>query len=175
MRHLYLLRHAKSDWSGEFASDRERRLAPRGRRAAATIGRFLGAIGQAPDAVFTSPAVRARSTVELAADAGSWSCDVEVVDRLYGGSPEELLTAVQGADDAIERLMLAGHEPVWSESVGRLIGCAEVRMVTAATARVDLPIDRWSEAKFGIGTLVWLCTPKTLARFARGGAAQESR
>lgn len=166
MRHLYLLRHAKSDWSGEIGTDRERPLAPRGRRAAATIGRFLTAVRQPPDAIITSPAVRARETVEIGAESGGWSCPVDTAEALYGGSTEELLEVVRGADDAAPRLLLAGHEPTWSESVGRLIGSGRVRMVTAAVARIDLPVERWSEARFGDGTLVWLCTPKLLQRFA---------
>ena len=166
MRHLYLLRHAKSDWSGEFGSDRERDLTSRGRKAAATIGRFLTAVRQAPDAVLTSPAVRARRTVEIAAEAGEWGAPIATAERLYGGSADSLLEVVRGADDQAVRLLLAGHEPIWSESVGRFVGSGRVRMVTAAVARVDLPFHRWSETRFGYGTLAWLCTPKLLQRFA---------
>lgn len=172
MRHLYLLRHAKSDWSAELTADFDRPLAPRGRRAAGTVGRFLTAIRQVPDAVVTSPAVRARSTVEVAAEAGGWRCPVATAEQLYSGSTEQLLTVVREVDDGVLRLLLAGHEPTWSESVGRLIGSGRVRMVTAAVARVDLPVDCWAEAAFGTGTLAWLCTPKLLRRFA---SPQESR
>ncbi len=164
MKRLYLMRHAKSDWDGAFSSDHERRLAPRGRRAAQTVGRFLSSVG-APQAVVTSSAVRARTTVEIAAKAGGWECGVEVTDALYGCSPEALLGVSRTADDAVERLLLAGHEPAWSETAGRLVGAASIRMVTAAVACIDLPIVSWNEIRFGVGTIKWVVTPKLLQRF----------
>lgn len=175
MRHLYLLRHAKSDWSGDYAGDRERPLAPRGERAAATMGRFLNAARQAPDLVVSSPAVRARRTVEIAATEGGWRCSVEIADELYGGSTEDLLEVVRSTGTETGRLLLAGHEPTWSAAVGRWIGSGSVRMVTAALARIDLPLDDWTEARWGAGTLAWLCTPKLLQRFDDSVARQESR
>ena len=46
-----MLRHAKSDWQADYGEDDLiRPLAPRGRRAARTVGRFLAAGGQAPGA-----------------------------------------------------------------------------------------------------------------------------
>ncbi len=166
MRHLYLVRHAKSDWSGEYTADIDRPLAARGRRAAATVGRFLASVRQRPDLVVSSPAVRALSTVEIAAEVGKWDCPIEVAECLYGGSPDHLLAVVRETENAVQRLLLAGHEPIWSESVGRLIGNGRVRMVTAAVARIDLPIEQWSEARFDVGTLAWLCPPKPLQRYA---------
>ncbi len=165
MKRLYLLRHAKSDWRSGSATDHERPLTARGRRAASTVGRFLTAIGQAPEAIVTSSAVRARSTVEIAATAGGWVCPVAETERLYDSSPDELLAVVRETDEGVRRLLLAGHEPVWSESAGRLIGGGRVRMVTAAVVRIDLAGDGWREAAFGAGTLVWAVTPKLLQRF----------
>lgn len=165
MKSVYLLRHAKSDWSGDYSTDHERPLSKRGRQAATTIGRFLSAIRQPPEAVITSTAVRARTTVEIAASSGGWSCPILEKPALYGGSTEEVLMAIRGAPAATGRLLLAGHEPVWSDAVSRLAGGGAVNMVTAAVARVDLSIDSWEQAGFGLGTLAWLVTPKLLQRF----------
>jgi phosphohistidine phosphatase len=41
---LLIMRHGKSDWEGGVA-DHERPLAPRGVRAAQSMGRFLAAAG----------------------------------------------------------------------------------------------------------------------------------
>ncbi len=165
MKRLYLLRHAKSDWQGDSPTDHDRPLSARGRRAASTVGRFLAAVGQRPDAVVTSTAVRARATVEIAASAGGWSCPVTATERLYAGSPDRLLEVVRETDDAVGRVLLAGHEPVWSESAGRRIGGGRIKLVTAAVVRIDLESARWRDAAFGAGTLAWLVTPKLLTRF----------
>ena len=52
--------------------------------------------------------------------------------------------------------MLIGHEPTWSETVSRLIGGGTLKYPTAAVARVDLDVDVWAEAAFGLGTLIYL-------------------
>jgi phosphohistidine phosphatase len=76
---LYLLRHAKSDWNNAFDGDHDRPLAPRGIEAAERVGRVLAAAGEIPDRILTSSAVRARTTVELAAESGDWASPQVVV------------------------------------------------------------------------------------------------
>ncbi|MBT8491976.1 MAG: histidine phosphatase family protein [Deltaproteobacteria bacterium] len=164
MKRIYFLRHAKSAWDSDAASDHERPLAPRGVAAAGTIGRFLAAVGQVPDAIVTSSALRARSTVELASEAGGWDVEVQIGPDLYGASPDRLLHEVRRQPQGASRLLLVGHQPTWSETVGLFVGQAEVKMVTAALARVDLWSEQWTDADFGRGVLAWLVTPKVLQR-----------
>lgn len=164
MKHLYFLRHAKSDWSAGFSSDHERPLAPRGEHAASEIGRFLTAIDQEPESVIASTAARARSTAELAKEAGGWKTEIETSRDFYEAVPGTLLLTIRRQPDEISRLLLVGHQPTWSEAVGLFVGGAEVKMVTAALARVDLGIERWEDAAFGRGVMCWLVTPKLLAR-----------
>lgn len=164
MKSIYFLRHGKSAWDTDAASDHERPLAQRGVAAAATIGRFLAAVDQVPDAIVTSSALRARSTVELASEAGGWDVQIEVEPELYGANPDRLLREVRRQPQGVARLLLVGHQPTWSETVGLFVGQAEVKMVTAALARVDLWSELWTEAEFGRGVLNWLVTPKLLQR-----------
>lgn len=159
MPELLLLRHGKSDWDapGGRDADAERPLNARGRRAAAAMGAFLTATGNTPDAAVTSPAVRARTTLELAAGAGGWGCPVRVVDDLYGGGPEAVLAVVRAEPAATGRLLVVGHEPTWSTTVELLTGAA-VRFPTATLACVEL--DDWAGAAPGTGTLAWLVPPR---------------
>lgn len=163
MLSLYLLRHGKSDWEAGVGSDHERPLAPRGRRAARRVGRFLSDLGQAPDAVVSSTAVRACTTAELALSEGSWQCSMRTTESLYLPSPPALLAEARGAQRSVERLMLVGHEPTWSDSVSLFAGGGRVKMVTAALARLDFYGDDWNRIDFGTATLAWLVTPKLLA------------
>ena len=157
-----MLRHAKSDWSADTGEDLERPLAPRGRHAARLVGRYLTAIDRVPDLVVCSPAARARSTIELAAQAGDWSAPVEFTGELYGNGPAAVLEVVRRQDARHKTLLLAGHEPTWSELVGRLIGGATVRFPTAALASIRFQAETWSEVRDGSGVLELLITPKTL-------------
>ena len=165
VRRLYLLRHAKSDWDALYGSDHDRPLSARGRRAASTVGRFLGRQPQPPQTAVSSTAVRARNTIEIALQDGGLRCRLRLDDRLYGASVETLLAVAWECEDESSSLILVGHEPTWSAAAGRLVGSAEIRMVTGSLARIDLPIESWRDARWGSGSLRWLVTPKLLQRF----------
>ena len=161
-RRLLLLRHAKSDWDAAYGDDHERPLAPRGRRAARLIGRFLRAVDRTPDLVITSSAVRAKSTVELATEAGGWAAALEVSDELYGSEPRRVMEVLWRRGGSAPTVLLAGHEPVWSSLAGGLIGGACLRFPTGALASLRFEVDDWRDAKRG--ELEWMITPKLLER-----------
>lgn len=161
MKTLYLIRHAKSDWHSPGADDHERPLNRRGVKAAKLMGRFLSAIGQEPDAVVASSAVRARDTAELMIEAGGWTCPVRVTRSFYESRPEAVLQDVTSESDAYERLLIAGHEPTWSGLVRGLCG-GQVKMVTAGLARIDFDVASWSQVEPGRGLMVWFVPPKLL-------------
>jgi phosphohistidine phosphatase len=162
MKTIYLLRHGKSDWDATFEADPGRPLAARGRSAAGVTGRVLSRLGEVPDRVVASPAVRARDTAALAAEAGGWATPVEEDAALYDTVPSKVLAWLAAGADC-QRLLLAGHEPCWSGLVELLTG-GRVEMPTAALARIDFEIDRWQNLAAGTGTLRWLLTPKLLSR-----------
>src|SRR5687768_4960118 len=64
MKHLYLLRHAKSSWKQRGLPDHDRPLAGRGRHAATAIADHMRDQGIEPELVLCSTARRARETLE---------------------------------------------------------------------------------------------------------------
>ncbi len=100
---LYLVRHAEAA-PGE--PDELRRLTPSGRAAARDLGRRL-AEEEPPDAVLTSPLLRARETAEEIARAAG--VEVQPDDRLSpGATAKDVLDAVAGRG---ERVVVVGHQP----------------------------------------------------------------
>lgn len=162
---LYLLRHGKSDWSADFAGDAARPLAPRGVEDARRMGAALTRLGEVPDRVLTSPAVRARDTARLAAEAGQWGCPLEEAPELYDATPQAVIGRLAQVGDA-PRLLVVGHQPCWSALVEGL-GGGRVEMPTAALVRLDCSLEAWSALGPGGATLRWLLTPKLLARLGR--------
>ncbi|MDX1502980.1 MAG: histidine phosphatase family protein [Thermoanaerobaculia bacterium] len=160
-RLLLLLRHGKSDWDAAFDDDHERPLAARGEKAARRVGRFLSAVGLAPGLALSSTAVRARTTVELAAEAGAWGCPVRLVPRLYGTPPAEVLAEIAGAPDEVRVLLVAGHQPTWGGVVHELTG-ARVHFPTAAVACIRGEAEGWAALVRQGGELAWHVTPKLL-------------
>ncbi|HVH94043.1 MAG TPA: methyltransferase domain-containing protein [Nocardioidaceae bacterium] len=120
-RTLILLRHAKSDWSGDTA-DIDRPLADRGRRQAPGAGRWLAANIDSIDLAVVSPAARTRSTWELVAAELNVPPHTRIDDRLYAASGDELLTVVRGLHDDVETAILVGHNPGMEELASLLTG-----------------------------------------------------
>lgn len=160
---IILFRHGKSDWKADYDRDHDRPLTKRGKSAARLMGRFLASCGQVPDIALTSPALRARRTLELALESGGWACAVEVKSYLYEASPQEILRQIQQQGDNWTSMLLTGHDPACSKLASALIGGGSFRFPTAALMRIDFAADRWEAVDFGGGVLKWLLIPKLLA------------
>jgi len=161
MKRLLLLRHAKSDWESDAPSDHERPLAARGRKAARAIGRFVALAEVVPDYAITSTAVRARTTLELAMEAGGWTCPVNQTEYLYHAGVADVLAVVGESPDADATVMIVGHQPTWGAVVESLTGAA-TRMATGTLVGVDLPMDSWSWIRPGMGELAFIVPPRLL-------------
>ena len=153
---LHLLRHAHAGDSLAWEqADELRPLTDKGRRQAERVGRLLAAAGVAPDAVLTSPLVRARETAEIVADI--LGVPVRLEPRL--GEPLDLATVdriLAGAGDP-RRPVLVGHDPDFSDLVSQLVG-APIPMRKGTLARIDVkrPLEP------GAGELRWLVPPDLL-------------
>ncbi|MGH3459301.1 SixA phosphatase family protein [Aeromicrobium sp.] len=129
---LVLLRHAKSDWSGEEA-DLARPLADRGRRQAPEAGRWLNANIGLLDLAIVSPAARAKESWNLVAAELDTPPPVRIDERVYAASDNELLAVVRDVPDDLGTVVLVGHNPAIEELVSRLTG-ESIPMPTSAIA-----------------------------------------
>ena len=174
MRRLLLLRHAKSSWDQGDDDDAARPLAARGRRAAPLIGRYISRHGLVPDLVLCSTAERARQTLELV--IAEWerpavdAAKVEMRSSLYLAPPGEMLAAIRRVDEAVERLMIIGHNPGMAMLALRLAARGDPRGMktmaakypTAALAVLDFEIEKWPAIAPGAGYLQSFVRPKDL-------------
>ena len=65
-----------------------------------------------PEVIISSPAVRAKSTAKILATAiGSPKSGIIVDDLLYAAGPEGLVSVIRGLDNAVDCVMLVGHNP----------------------------------------------------------------
>ena len=133
-RTLILLRHAKSDWSGNHP-DIDRPLAQRGRRQAPETGRWLNANIDRLDLAVVSPAVRARSTWDLVASELDVAPPTRTDVRVYGATGSELLSVVRDVSDDFGTVVLVGHNPGLEDLVDGLTD-ERARMPTSALAVV---------------------------------------
>ncbi|HSK51904.1 MAG TPA: phosphohistidine phosphatase SixA [Clostridia bacterium] len=154
---LYLLRHADAGdpaaWDGPDAA---RPLSPKGEQQSERLGRFLAGLAFRPDAILTSPKLRASQTAEIVARHLGIAVATDV--RLGSHVSLETVEAVLGDAGNPGRAVLVGHDPDFSDLVEALTGSGNVPMKKGALARIDA--DR--PLAGGNGQLRWLVPPDLL-------------
>jgi phosphohistidine phosphatase len=110
LKTLYILRHAKAaPESGD--GDAERPLAKRGRKAAALMGEFIAEQSPRPELVLCSSALRTRETLDEVLPALTPSPSILYEDKLYLASVARLMERLHRLPEAIETVLLIGHNP----------------------------------------------------------------
>lgn len=111
--YLYIMRHAKSDWSGPQISDFDRPINKRGTRNAIRIGGWMNENNHTPQKIISSPALRAKETIELVTEQISKFNleDLTYEDELYLAGFTQLIEFINTYKDKVQSLMLVGHNP----------------------------------------------------------------
>ncbi len=154
---LLFVRHADAGdplaWTG---ADADRPLSPKGERQAERLARHLEAIGADPDAIISSPRLRAFQTAE--AVAGRLGRKTVISDRLAGGLDIDSLGELLAEAGEPARPLLVGHDPDFSWLVSALVGIAGLTVRKGTLVRVDgaLPLVE------GACELRWLIPPDAL-------------
>jgi len=111
--YLYIMRHAKSDWSGPQISDFERPINKRGTRNAIRVGQWMNENNHIPQKIISSPALRAKETIELVTEQITKFNleDLTYDDELYLAGFTQLIEFINTYKDKVQSLMLVGHNP----------------------------------------------------------------
>ena len=145
MKTLYLVRHAKSSKDDPRLADRDRPLADVGRKEAPKMGKRLAKRHVRPDLLVSSPALRALTTAQLIADELGYAREDIVVDeRPYASNANGLLAVIGALDSKLDRVMLFGHNPEFTDLAHRLSSDI-ADMPTCAVAEFHFDTKRWSE------------------------------
>ena len=174
MKTLTLLRHAKSGYDDPLLRDFDRPLNDRGRRAAATIGKWLRRAqdkGEMPDFdhVAASPAVRVRQTIDGVEEGLRGRLAPIYEKRIYLASSATLIELVAGFAAPCTNAMLVGHNPGLEDLLLELVPAgdtlrteAEVKYPTATLAHLRFDIERWAQIDGGGATLAHFIRPRDL-------------
>jgi phosphohistidine phosphatase len=156
----YFLRHGPAGdaakWEG---ADFDRPLTQDGIKRIAREAKTIAALELELDAIITSPLVRARQTAEIVADELKLRDRLRQDDRVGLGFSAARLAAILADHEDASAIMLVGHEPSMSSTVGALIGGGEIDLKKGALACVE--VTRESPLR---GLLLWLASPKLLTR-----------
>ena len=160
MRQLLILRHAKSSWDDPKLPDHARPLNTRGRQTAAAMRRVIADLGEPPQLVLVSSARRTLQTLQSLGPLPAGT-KVTPLDALYLANLPQLIETLSGVDEAVQRVLLIGHNPGLHELSLRLAGAHAMRdappelarlaegFPTAALAAFTLAGPWWSLAEGG--------------------------
>lgn len=154
---LFFLRHGaaadRETWTGD---DFERPLTDDGRKRMAREAKGMAELEIEPDVILTSPLLRAKQTAEIVAER--LRCATLFEDaRLGPDFDRERLSRILEERAGAGSILLVGHEPNFSETIGQLIGGARLDLKKGGLAYVELS----GPGSTG-GELVWLLSPKVL-------------
>jgi len=112
LKTLYLVRHAKSDWSDQSLTDFDRPLNKSGKKDAPFMGKVLREKEVAPDIIISSPAKRAKKTAIEIAEKLNYTVERIIFnEELYDASSKEILHIVKRIDEQNNSAMIFGHNP----------------------------------------------------------------
>ncbi len=160
-KRLIIMRHAKSSWTSGAATDHQRPLNKRGRRAAPLIGARLRELGWIPDLVIASDSVRTRETWQRMQAELPRPIEERFSSTFYHGGAAAITSTCSTLTEDTSTLLVLGHNPGWEDAVADLSG-QWVRMTTANAALLESDAENWAEAMEANWTLVNFLRPKEL-------------
>lgn len=160
-KHLFIIRHAKSDWSFEVG-DFDRPLNARGFNDAPFMAQRLAGHRMQPGLLVSSPAKRALTTAQIfAAHLHVSVKDIQVDERIYEADTGSLLHVINEIDNRYDHAALFGHNPGLTSLVNNLANEYIANMPTCSIAHIHFEhIQDWASVSGGLGQMVWFAYPK---------------
>lgn len=155
---VYLLRHGIAEDHAASGRDADRVLTEEGKRKLQKVMDRARKAGVNPTLILSSPLLRAIETAQIAAEALEYKSEIARSNALLpNAAPRDVWAEIRAHRDE-PSILLAGHEPLFSQTVAYLLGStrAMVEFKKGALIRVDF-------AALGAeprGVLEWMLTPK---------------
>ncbi|MFO7723154.1 MAG: histidine phosphatase family protein [Bacteroidales bacterium] len=147
MKHLMLFRHGKSSWDHPGLSDIDRPLLSKGeQRTRKVAGHMKEKLGITSGLIVTSHAKRAFQTASIVAGIlGIQGKAFLTEQNLYHASVDRIWDVIIALPDDIDRVMLFGHNPGFTEFVNQA-GIASIDWLpTSGVASAVFKCDHWHE------------------------------
>lgn len=161
MKTIVLLRHAKSSRKDPHLQDIDRPLNKRGKKDAPEMGRRMAEKGIHPDAVITSPALRARVTAKAVAKAlGVSKKGIVARDQIYMAGTEGLMSTIHELENEWDLVVLVGHNPDMTNLGNQLGGLDIANIPTCGALALEFDTSRWDEIQPGSGKELFFDFPK---------------
>jgi phosphohistidine phosphatase len=159
MKKLYLVRHAKSDWTYEGLPDIDRPLNEKGYRNAHYMSKHLGSKKHIPDGVITSHAIRAINTALIfSRNLGFPENRISIDPNLYQSTVETFITQLSGIHEDLKNVFVFAHNPTITKLVNVLTDSNITDMPTCSIACIEYRENSWKATQSA--ALLWVDFPK---------------
>ena len=162
MKNVLLIRHGKSSWEYSV-SDKDRPLLLRGINDGHLIATALGGHKISIDAAFSSPANRALHTCMIVLRGlGLPFAKLEISNALYDFSGDSVLDFIHSLDDALDTVLLFGHNHAFTYLANSLGDTYIDNVPTSGLVQLTFDVDQWSDVSKGTTSLTLF--PKQLKK-----------
>ncbi len=164
--HLYIMRHAKSDWSDQETADFDRPINKRGEKNAKRMGQWMLNNCRLPNVIYSSSAVRAKQTTQLLTESLTEirPDKIHYEKGLYLADVDTLIEFIQLYKNDVNSLMLVAHNPGLEQLVHFLSNETNAdftKMTTANLVIFEFP-DSNFDPEVDKGKIIEFIKPKEL-------------
>lgn len=145
MKKLFLIRHAKSDWSNLLLDDFDRGLNARGLKDAPFMGKLLKDKNIIPDLIISSPALRTKLTIEILLKEINLENEIIYDESIYEAPFMNLKKVVDMIDDQFNTVFLVGHNPGLCDLANFLCKESFENIPTCGIVELDFNTPFWSD------------------------------
>ena len=145
MKKITIIRHAKSSWNHQVI-DFERPLKKRGLEDSVLVSTYAKDKIIQPDLILSSDAERAWSTAKIFIEKLNLQhVDFQYNNKLYDFSGNDLIEIVKNCENAINNLMIFGHNFAITYFVNTYGSLLFDNVPTSGLVSINFDIDRWQD------------------------------
>jgi phosphohistidine phosphatase len=159
---LYLLRHGVAEDGSAHRPDADRGLTSDGRRKLRQVLESASTAGLVPSLILTSPLKRAVQSAEIAQDVLKYKNQLLRTKALAPGATVEQVWDEVRLHRNEPALLLVGHNPLFSELSGYLLGSSDLQVDFKKGAILRIDLEHFPPKPKGI--LRWYLTAKLASR-----------
>lgn len=160
MKTLIIVRHAKSSWEYPV-DDKDRPLKLRGITDAHLVANDIKGKIQTPDVIFSSIANRALHTCAIFTRSLEYPFDKVIIkESMYDFGGSGLLATVKSCDDAVDTLMVFGHNHAITAVVNTYGSQYFDNVPTSGVVAIQFDTNSWDD--ISEGTTILKVFPKDL-------------
>ncbi len=161
MKHIAIMRHAKSSWDDFSIADIDRPLNKRGKRDAPVMAEYLLKRGFIPESLIISSSERTRETARHFQEAyGITESNILIEKQLYLGSEYDFIETMYSLDDNTDNIMMFGHNPGLTHIANICSDKFIPNVPTSGILIIDMDINKWTDASWDMATLKDFYFPK---------------